>query len=182
MALLNPSFENPGTHPGEAEHWTLTSFTNLERIAGFGPDPYRAWEDFERWFERLDDFDELSIAIAYFDLVDERHEDFEEGWLNDIYLHELPMGQMDVAVFGGFDFEDMENGWSNVPYAMAWYEIASVIGQFDGESREDFEEQWRSNQLYAWTWGASGSQTAMFDSGVQGTEDFENDWTAASTI
>ncbi len=33
MALLNPSFEDAGTLPGEAEHWTLTATTSLEELA-----------------------------------------------------------------------------------------------------------------------------------------------------
>lgn len=163
MAIQNPSFENAGTLPGEAEHWTLTTVTSLQRIAGFGPVPNQAWEDFERWSELLEDFDLLTISIAYFDLVDERQEDFEEGWSNDIYLLELPTGQMETALFDGAEAEDLEAGWSNVPYARGWDEVASVMGQFDGESREDFEDQWRANQSYAWSWSAVGSLTAMFD-------------------
>ena len=49
MALLNPGFEDEGASLGLAEHWTLTSLTALQGIAGFGPSPYRAREDFERW-------------------------------------------------------------------------------------------------------------------------------------
>jgi hypothetical protein len=57
-----------------------------------------------------------------------------------------------------------------------------VTGSFDGEPREDFEEQWSSNQTYAWSWSGVTSATGMFDGGVQNREDFENDWTAATTI
>ena len=53
---------------------------------------------------------------------------------------------------------------------------------FDGENREDFEDQWSSNHLYAWIWSAVVSATAMFDAGVQAREDFENDWTLATTL
>jgi hypothetical protein len=76
----------------------------------------------------------------------------------------------------------METGWSNVPFATAWNEVASITGQFDGEPREDFEEQWRSNQSYAWSWSALASQTAMFDAGADNNEDFENDWASASSV
>ena len=51
----------------------------------------------------------------------------------------------------------------------------------DIEPREDFEDQWRSNQLYAWTWAAVTSSTAMFDAGAQAVEDFNNGWTPATT-
>lgn len=182
MAVLNPSFEDPGALPGEAEHWTLTTTTSLEKVAGFGPVPHRAWEDFERWFELLYDFDGLTMAIATFDLADERHEDFEENWDNDIYLFELPTGDMETALFDGEEVEDLESGWANVPYATTWDGVAAVMGQFDGESREDFEDHWRSNESYAWSWSSVTSQTALFDAGADSDEDFENGWTAASTI
>jgi hypothetical protein len=41
MAILNPSFEDAGALPGEAEHWTLSAVTSLEEIAGFGAAPKR---------------------------------------------------------------------------------------------------------------------------------------------
>ena len=57
-----------------------------------------------------------------------------------------------------------------------------MTGSFDGEPREDFEDQWAGNQSYAWSWGSVSSAAAMFDGGAQNREDFENDWTAATTI
>ena len=94
----------------------------------------------------------------------------------------MPTGQVVTAPFGGGVVEDFDDGWSNVLYATAWEDVAGVIGLFNAEPREDFEEQWRSNQLYAWTWGSVASSTAMFDAGSQSVEDYENDWTAATTI
>ncbi len=182
MAIQNPSFEDGGALPGEAEHWTLLTVTSLERIAGFGPAPHEGWEGFERWFDLLDDFGALTVAIAFFDPLAEGYEDFEDAWSNDIYLTELPTGQVVTAPFGGGAVEDLEAGWSNDAYATAWEQLSGATGQFDGEPREDFEEQWRSNQSYAWSWAALTSQTAMFDAGADNNEDFENDWTAASTI
>lgn len=41
MAVLNPSFEDAGTLPGDAEHWTLFAVTSLEELAGFGSAPGR---------------------------------------------------------------------------------------------------------------------------------------------
>ena len=182
MPILNPSFEDAGAQPGEAEHWTLHAFTGLRRIAGFGPAPHRAWEDFERWFELTDDLDGIAVAIAFFDPLAEGVEDFEEAWDNDLYLTDLPTGQVITAPFGGGAVEDMEDGWSNVPFATAWAEIASVAGLFDAEPREDFEEQWRSNESYAWQWADVAGVIAVFDAGSQAVEDYENDWTAATTI
>jgi hypothetical protein len=182
MAILNPSFEDAGASLGEAEHWTLHTVASLERIAGFGPAPHKAGEAFERWFDLLDDFDGLTMAIALFDPFAERHDDFEEAWNNDIYLFELPTGQMVTAPFGGGAAEDLEAGWSNVPFATSWAEATAVTGQFDSEPCEAFEKRWRSNQSYAWSWATLTSRTAMFDAGANNHEDFENDWTTASTI
>ena len=182
MAIQNPGFENGGANPGDAEHWTYLTVTSLERLAGFGPTPHEAWEGFERWFDLLNDFGTLTVAIAFFDPLAEGHEDFEEAWNNDIFLTELPTGQVETAPFGGGAVEDMEDGWSNTSYITEWELVPDITGQFDDEPREDFEDQWRSNQSYAWSWAALTSQTAMFDAGTDSNEDFENDWTAASTI
>ena len=182
MPILNPSFEDAGAQPGEAEHWALQAFTGLRRIAGFGPVPHTAREAFERWFELRISFGLGDLALALFDPLAEGHEDFEEAWDNDLYLTELPTGQVITAPFGGGAAEDMEDGWSNVPYATTWAEVAGVIGLFDAEPREDFEEQWRSNEAFAWVWAGVASATAGFDGGGDTDEDFENAWTAATTI
>src|SRR5690606_6228036 len=131
MAILNPSFEDAGAAPGEAEHWTIVTVTSLERIAGFGPAPHRAWEDFERWFDLLLAFGPGQLALAFFDPIAEGFEDFEEAWANDLYMTELPAGQVITAPFGGGAVEDMESGWPNVPYTTAWEDVAAVVGMFD---------------------------------------------------
>ena len=182
MAIANPSFEDAGAAPGQAEHWTLRTSASLERIAGFGPDPYRAWEDFDRWFDLVLSLGPGDVVLAFFDPLAEGYEDFEEGWSNDLYLTELPSGQVVTAPFGGGAVEDMEDGWDNTAYAWSWDDVGSVTGSFDGEPREDFEDQWAGNQSYAWSWGSVSSAAAMFDGGAQNREDFENDWTVATTI
>jgi len=182
MGILNPSFEDAGAQPGLAEHWTLTTSVAGQRIAGFGPVPEEAWEGFERWFDLLTEFAPGSLALALFDPLAEGHEDFEEAWSNDLYLTELPSGQVITAPFGGGAVEDMEDGWSNVPYALDWSAITAATGIFDGEPREDFEDAWRNNQAFAWLWAAVTSQAALFDGGGDADEDFENAWTPATTI
>ena len=182
MAISNPSFEDAGAAPGQAEHWTMRTAASLERIAAFGPDPHRAWEDFERWFDLVLALSPGDVALGFFDPLAEGLEDFEEAWANDLYMTELPSGLVVTATFGGGAVEDLEDGWDNVPYARAWEEVAGVTGVFDGEPREDFEDQWRSNQSYAWSWGSVTSATAMFGGGAQNREDFENGWSPASTI
>ena len=182
MATLNPSFEDAGTLPGEAEHWTLQTFTSVERVAGFGPAPHEGWEGFERWFELALGFAASDLAVALFDPLAEGYEDFEDAWDNDLYLTELPTEHVITAPFGGGAVEDMEDGWDNDPFATAWEEVAGVVGQFNSEPREDFEEGWRWNELFAWAWADVVGVIAGFDDGSQTVEDYENGWTAATTI
>ena len=56
MAVLNPSFEDAGLLPGEAEHWTLVAVASLEAIAGFGAETSAALvaRRFRRVLQRLD--------------------------------------------------------------------------------------------------------------------------------
>ncbi|MCL2726694.1 MAG: hypothetical protein FWD69_19925 [Polyangiaceae bacterium] len=180
MALLNPSFEDAGTLPGEAAHWTLTAVTSLEELAGFGTAPEEAWEDFERWFERLASPDDVIVVLAFFDTL-KGYEAFESGWDNVVYLYELPPVQLVSATFDGHDAEDCESGWSNVPYAHEWSDVAGMTGMFGTEPREGFEEKWHGNEAYAWTWAGVTSSHAMFDAGAQGVEEFESAWTRATT-
>ncbi len=180
MGLLNPSFEDAGALPGEAEHWTLQTFTSLQRVAGFGPVAHEAWETFERWFDLLVDLSD--VAVALFDPLAEGFEDFDDAWDNDLYLTELPTGQLVTAPFGGGAVEDLEEGWDNAPFAWAWDEVASETGLFDVEPHEDFDERWHGNESFAWTWASVTALTARFDGGPDTDEDYENDWPSATTI
>ncbi len=182
MPILNPSFEDEGTLPGEAAHWTLTAVTSLEEIAGFGSAPEQAWDDFERWFELFADLGAVPTARAFFDLSTEGFEAFATGWGAGVFLFELPPAQVVPAPFSANDVEDCETGWSNASYHWSWEGVPSAAGTFDGEACEDFEEQWRSNQSYAWSWSSVAALTAMFDGGVQAVEDFENAWSLAGTL
>ncbi|MBK7078488.1 MAG: hypothetical protein IPH44_40110 [Myxococcales bacterium] len=182
MAILNPSFEDAGALPGEAEHWALSAVTSLEEIAGFGTAPEEAWEDFERWFALLASLDDVTVVLAFFDSALKGYEEFDSGWANAVYLYDLPPAQLVTASFDGLAAEECETGWSNVPLRARVGRRHRRDGVFDGEPREDFEDQWRSNQLYAWTWAAVTSSTAMFDAGAQAVEDFNNGWTPATTL
>lgn len=182
MAVLNPSFEDAGAFPGEAEHWTLTATTSVEELAGFGAMPENAWEDFERWFDLLASIDDVTVVLAFFDSALTGYEAFATGWSNTVYLYDLPPAQLVTATFDGTAAEDCETGWSNVPYARAWAEVTSAAGVFDGEPAEDFEDGWRENQLYAWTWAQVRSSAAMFYGATLAFEDFEKAWTSMTTL
>jgi hypothetical protein len=182
MAIQNPSFETPDAAPGEAAHWTLVTHVAGERIAGFGPEPYRAWEDFERWFVLHRVFTGGDLTRAFFDPKPEGYEDFEEAWANDLFLRELPAGQVVAAVFGGDrDVEDMARGWSNDSYATAWHEITATAAWFTDEPIEAFETAWRSNQTYLRSWSDAIGSAAIFGGGTP-AETFGGGWSAATTL
>lgn len=182
MALLNPSFEVEGARPGEADHWTLTAVTSAQRIAGFGSAPTIAWEDFERWFTLSTDLGTVSTARAFFNGARDGFDAFERGWSLGVFLWELPPAQAVPASFGSSDVETCEAGWRNEPFLRDWSEVTSVAGLFDAEPLEDFEEQWRSNQGFAWSWSGVTSASATFDDGAQGVEDFNDGWAQATTL
>lgn len=179
--ILNPSFDDAGLLPGAAAHWTLTTVTSLELIAGFRPSPEEAWEDFERWHVHLAALDDVPVVLAFFDEKAHGYEAFHTGWENAVYLVELPPGQLITCAFVGADAEDWETGWGNVLYWRDWAGVSSATGVFDGEPREDFDEGWQSNEAYAWTWAVLGTNTALFDDGQQGVESFGSSWPAATT-
>ena len=180
MALLNPSFEGAGTLPGEAAHWTLVSSTSLEVLAGFGAAPEEAWEGFE-WHQKLAMLEDVAVVLAFFDAATEGFEDFAKGWVG-VFLFELPPAQLVTCPFGGGAVEDCESGWSNAPFLRDWLDVAAVAGVFDGEPQEDFEDAWRWNESFAWAWADVTSSAAFFDAGTQPVEDFENSWSAATTL
>jgi len=133
MAIDNPNFLRPGALPGLAEGWTLESRATLEAIAGFG-DPPVGCEDFERWYtDYAFALEELAqVARAFFDSRHEGLEDFEEGWLADVYLDALPDGVLEVAVFAGFGVEAFDDGWPTQGYATAWRGVSSAQARFEG--------------------------------------------------
>jgi hypothetical protein len=182
MPLQNPGFEDAGARPGEAAFWTLFTVVANERIAGFGPEPHRAWEDFERWFERQVAFDDGDLVPATFGPIANRSEDFEAAWSNVPYLTELPTGQLVTFRFGGGNCEAFDMGWSNEVFAFTWDAVDAMTGIFNGKPRESFDTQWSSNQTFAQTWEAVASRSARFDAGAQDRETFDHQWTPATTF
>lgn len=182
MAILNPRFDQPGAHPGEAEHWTLATAVARERIAGYGPEPFLGVDDFERWFELKKEFSDADLSLGFFDFHPEGFEDFEEGWSNDAYLYDLPTGHVVSCIFGSSEIETMDTGWLIEPYVRDWSSVSAVVAVFDGTPAEDFEQQWRENQDFARNWDEVTSQLMTFGTSLSPVETFETEWTAASTI
>ena len=183
MPLLNPRFEEAGAEPGTAARWTLVTFVAAERIAGFGPAPVRAWEDFERWSERLLAFGANDLAFGFFDPHPEGFEDFEEAWDNDHYLDEWPSGQAVACPFDGEAVERFEHGWGNDGFVRDWTARAAVAGLFDGKPREGFEDAWLANEMFITAWAGVTAASAAFSAGGAGApETFEAGWPAATTI
>lgn len=182
MAVLNPSFEDAGSLPGEAAHWTLTAVTTLETLAGFGVDPAEGKEDFELWGERLASLDDVLVTRAFFDAATLGYEAFENGWANAVYLQELPPALAVVCPFGGSDAEAFAMGWNNVPYVRDWALLLASAATFGGDALEDFEEAWRGNETYFRKWHELVSSDARFDAGTEPTEAFEGAWAQATTL
>ena len=182
MAVLNPRFEEPGEHPGQAEHWTLATHVAGERVAGFGPEPWRGVEGFERWVEWKGAFEDGDLVLSFFDFAPEGFEDFGEGWANDVYLHDLPTGHVAACPFDGEDVEHMEAGWLAAPFAWEWGDVTSGHAEFDGEPAEGFEQEWRENQDYTRDWSEVPAAQAFFNITGDDAESFEVEWPLASTI
>ncbi|MCP3163161.1 hypothetical protein [Myxococcus qinghaiensis] len=175
MALLNPSFEDAGARPGEAEHWALTTVTRLEALAGFGV-PEESCEDFERWYVWRASLSDVSVALAFFSGQREGFESFSWGWDNDGFLFELPPAQLVPHRFEGQAVET----WGQGPFLTSWMDVTSTAGLFSDSPREDFEQRWHTNEAYAWRWEDVTARVALFNT-TQPTEDFDTGWPLAAT-
>lgn len=174
MALLNPSFEDAGALPGEAEHWTLTAVTRLEALAGFGV-LEEACEDFERWYVWRAALSDVPVALAFFGQRD-GFEDFSRGWDNDGFLFELPPAQLVPHSFEGQAVET----WGQGPFLSGWADVTSVTALFSDSPGEDFEQRWHTNEAYACRWEDVTARVAFFST-TQPTEDFDTGWPLAAT-
>jgi hypothetical protein len=157
MALLNPSFEAAGALPGEAQHWTLSAVTSLESIAGFGRGPRACMARTSNAGSCCSGRARRTSPSCWRVLRHraEGYEDFEEGWANAVYLRELPPAQLgDVRLRWRHRRALRDRGGATCAYLRDWALVPAGAGVFDGEPVEDFEDQWRSNQAYAWTWAA----------------------------
>lgn len=83
------------------------------------------------------------------------------------------------------EFDSFETEWADViePYIFVFNPNTDLIapiydsGIGTGNTREDFEEGWSSNQSYAWEMGSTS--TAVYDPGTpEEVEDFNEEWSS----
>lgn len=128
MALLNPTFVDAGPRAGQAEHWTITATTSLERLAAFGG---VAREDFERWVTLLADLSDVTVVRAFFGR--DGFEAFERA-----LLRELPTGRVVSCTFSRTDIET----WTDAPLLRDWAAVPSAPGLTEAFERADFVADW----------------------------------------
>lgn len=157
--ILNPRFQDAGASPGQANHWTIRSFTSRRSIAGFGPAPETAWDGFERWFARLESRPAISFTRFYFEGMSS--EDFENAWNNSVYLRDLLPAMKARSTMSDFNVLSAVFNWSELDVA-------------DEKVSETFESGWRSNESSARSWDDVPSSPARFNGGSSTVESFED--------
>ena len=172
--LLNPNFRDCGIQQGEAAHWALRTFCQRQSLAGFGPSPERATEDFERWLKHASAFEQGDLAMAMFDPLAEGLEDFEEAWNDGPFLTELSGGIAEPCVFAGSTSENMEAGWLSSGLVCLWAEVSSEPGVF-GPAADELFEDWYPSVVPLWT-------VARFDSPSKNFDDFAGSWPAMHSL
>jgi hypothetical protein len=152
MPLLNPTFADAGSLPGEAARWTITAVTRLEAIAAFGG---VGREDFERWSSFLASLAGLAMVRAFFGR--DGVEEFERP-----FLFTLPTGRVVTCSFGGPDVET----WTRPsPWLDDWSRVPSTPGLTEAFARTGFVADW----------SGVGSSAAL-------TETFSGAWARAATL
>jgi hypothetical protein len=182
MAILNPRFQDAGAALGAAANWTLQTVVAGQRAAGFGPDPVRAVEAFERWCAFAPAFDPAACVLAFFTPAYHGVEDFRGGWANDTFQVELSGGDAEACPFSGGLQESFEIEWNNAPPITDWSGVAAQPGLFEGAELETFEVSWSSNESAVTTWKLLASAQAAFSGIASGAETFETTWPKATTL
>lgn len=178
----NVGFESAGAAPGLAAGWTLALLSSAEEIAGFGPTPERAHEDFERAWLANETFhfslSPLSTEPAlYDDDPPESVEDFEEGWSqNEDALSEL--ASIDAADYdpgpGTELAETFDGQWANNEAFLTSFAPTNL----SAASPEPFETGWQSNGTFVFAFAPGQLSAASYDAAgaAEPVEDFEELW------
>lgn len=173
MGLVNPTLRDEGPTPGSAAGWTLSSFTQAQRIAAFGPAPHRAAEDFERWAPFAAAFEEGDLVMFLFDLLPEGVEDFEEAWLDGPLLLTLEEAQLAQMAFGGASAEAFDLGWPGSPFAASWADVGALAALFGAGTEETFA---------GWFPSPAPAFTGALFAGNQAAESFAGAWPVTSSL
>ncbi|MCU0659810.1 MAG: hypothetical protein MUF64_32450 [Polyangiaceae bacterium] len=173
MGLVNPTLREEGPTPGSAAGWTMSSVTQAQRIAAFGPAPHRAAEDFERWAPFAAAFEEGDLVMALFDPLPEGVEDFEEAWLDGPLFLALGEAQLAQAAFGGALVEAFDLGWPGSPFAASWANVGALAALFGAAPEETFA---------GWFPSPAPAFTGALFAGNQAAESFAGAWPAASSL
>ena len=173
MGLINPTLREEGLTPGSAAGWTLSSFTQTQRLAAFGPVPHRAAEDFERWAPFAAAFGEGDLVMVLFDPMPEGVEDFEEAWLDGPLLLALGEAQLAPLAFGGAPAEAFDLGWPGSPFAASWANVGALAALFGAAPEETFA---------GWFPSPAPAFTGALFAGNQAAESFAGAWPAASSL
>jgi hypothetical protein len=169
MGLVNPTLREEGLTPGSAAGWTLSSFTQAQRLAAFGPAPHRAREDFARWAPFAAAFEEGDLVMALFDPLPEGVEDFEEAWLDGPLLLGLGEAQLATLLFAGAPAEAFDLG----PFAASWGDVGALAVSFGMGSEETFS---------GWFPLPAPIFSAVLFGGNQSAESFAGTWPTASSL
>jgi hypothetical protein len=175
----NLGFELAGAAPGIAAGWALDFLASAEDIAGYGPAPERAQEDFERgWLDNdsfVFAFAPTALEPALYDDAPESIEDFEETWSqNESFLRELV--SIAAAEYGPGPklIEDFDELWAgNEAFLFSF-----APGDLSAAPTEPFESGWRSNESFVFAFQPADISAAIYDSAGVGepVEDFEELW------
>ena len=173
--VVNPSFEQPGASPGEAQGWTLTSLATAEDWAPFGT---RAVEDFDEWDgteATIFTFAPADLNAAVFGPTGKPEETFGAGWGNDTFLEDLDGTPTEAAEFDAgapLEVESFIDWLAGGAWAASWDDVASQAAP-----TEDFELGWSGNDSAVFSWDSLLAESALFDTTPEAVEDFEDEFT-----
>ena len=177
MTLKNPNFLVAGAAAGEAAEWHVSTRATYDVHAGFVsvryPGARLAVEQFD-WGTMSASFGKGELAVAIFEgraRSGEALEDFEEGWLSDVYMLELPEAALEVVVYSSIVEEAFDEGWNLSDFTLTWIPGRAQGALWDGtEDVEAFEGSWVAG--YATNMSQVTLERAVFWGG-QETERFD---------
>lgn len=172
----NPSFEDAGASPGEADSWTIVITFGGYLIADFGEGGIpKDVEDFEGalWGTSPYLYVVATGLVATFDSLvaptPSTAETFSRWSQNASYVTIVSTGL--AAVFDGGEAETFGGaGWGLSPY---FTEVSDDVGNASPINLETFEDPGWTGTYYDTVEVGINGVAAMFDNGTSAVEDFE---------